>query len=1126
MKHFILPAILLLNISVFAQITDSFTDENFTSNPAWTGDVANFQVNNEKRLQLSSSGSGSSFLATPSTLIDSIEWNFWLNLNFSPSNQNNVSIYLVSDQQDLKSGLNGYLIKIGENGSNDAIDLVRQDGNTFTTIIHGADGRAAGSSNELRIKVVRDHLGNWELFSDTTGTIAYVKEGDALDNTYTSTAWFGWVCDYTTSNATKFYLDEVYAGPERIDKDAPEILSAVARNATTILAHFSEQLDPATVTATNFRIPGNGSATSASLETDGTGVELQFPQPLVNKNSYELIVNGIKDLSGNILSADTATFFFFLPEPGDIVLNELFPDFTPKIGLPEAEFAELFNASAFAANLNGWSISDGTSTASLPEIVLQPDSFLILTTTSNDAQFQPFGRTAGLSGFPTLNNTGDDIVIRDATGEIMERITYDTEWYHDESKEDGGWTLERINPYTSCGGNANWRAAVHPAGGTPGTMNSVLDATKDTTVPSPVSVEVLDSISLRVQFSEDLDSAGLGSAYFSAGSAAIADAWALQPGFNPVYIVFAQPLDDGIPYRLLISGTSDCEGNVLTDTLEFNFSYHIPKPAELYDILIHEIMFKPDPPAGLPEAEYVELLNRSDKPISLKGWTLSDPSDEAVLPDFLLLPDSFLILTQKSTEDKFPGELPVSGLVSFPLLNNAGDSLVIADSTGKVVLAVAYQAGWIKDGLKEDGGWSLEMIDKDNPCGGKENWRGSTDPRGGTPGTANSVEDHNPDVSDPDVLRITVRDSVTLEVIFTEPMNPESFSAGSFELSPYMGNPVAVEPQPDLFISQVITFATHLERNQIYELTVTDGRDCAGNEMVQNTSTTGLPEPADSLDLVLNELLFNPRSGGVDFVELYNRSKKIIDLKSLLVSSLDDELDIEDPKEITLQGYLLFPGEYVVLTTDPEIVKEYHNVPYPPKMLRLNSLPSMPDAEGTVVVLNRQGLRIDQFSYNHDMHYALLKDENGVSLERIDPDGPSQDASNWFSAAATAAYATPTFRNSQFKHRQPASKPYTIDPPVFSPDLDGFQDLLKIRFSFAGPGQVINVNIYDLNGRPIKELAENLLGGTEGTITWDGVTNDGRRAAKGVYILYIEIFDLDGNVERHKENVTLAVREN
>ena len=122
----------------FSQIQDDFSDSTFTTNPTWSGDDSKFEVNAAKQLHLNAPPvTDTAYLSTANTEINNIEWDFFFILDFAPSNSNYLKVYLVSDQQNLKQPLNGYFLKVGENGSNDSIELYLQQGSTETLITHG-----------------------------------------------------------------------------------------------------------------------------------------------------------------------------------------------------------------------------------------------------------------------------------------------------------------------------------------------------------------------------------------------------------------------------------------------------------------------------------------------------------------------------------------------------------------------------------------------------------------------------------------------------------------------------------------------------------------------------------------------------------------------------------------------------------------------------------------------------------------------------------------------------------------------------------------------------------------------------------------------------------------------------
>ncbi|OQX78691.1 MAG: hypothetical protein B6D61_04890, partial [Bacteroidetes bacterium 4484_249] len=81
---------------------------------------------------------------------------------------------------------------------------------------------------------------------------------------------------------------------------------------------------------------------------------------------------------------------------------------------------------------------------------------------------------------------------------------------------------------------------------------------------------------------------------------------------------------------------------------------------------------------------------------------------------------------------------------------------------------------------------------------------------------------------------------------------------------------------------------------------------------------------------------------------------------------------------------------------------------------------------------------------------------------------------------------------------------------------------LNINYKFEAPGYSASITIYDSQGRLVKYIVQNSLLGTEGTFSWDGRTEDNRKANIGIYIVYFEAFDMNGNVKKYKKSAVLA----
>jgi lamin tail-like protein len=280
-----------------------------------------------------------------------------------------------------------------------------------------------------------------------------------------------------------------------------------------------------------------------------------------------------------------------------------------------------------------------------------------------------------------------------------------------------------------------------------------------------------------------------------------------------------------------------------------------------------------------------------------------------------------------------------------------------------------------------------------------------------------------------------------------------------------------------------------------------------------------VPQPND---VVINEILFNPKPGGVDYVEIYNRSNNTIGLNQLFIANRNSEDSISSITPLSIVNDSLYPQNFIVITKDPNIVKSQYITLNPDAFVKVNSMPSFNDDSGDVIILNPQGTIIDELKYDANWQFPLISDPTGVSLERINYDAPTQSQSNWHSAATSAGYGTPGYKNSQYMVVDTIPGTITVSPTVFSPDNDGMDDFATIDYSFPKPGYVANITIFDISGRPVRYLVQNELCGTTGTYQWDGLGEKNQQLPIGIYILFTEAFDLEGKTIQFKNTVVLA----
>lgn len=547
--------------------------------------------------------------------------------------------------------------------------------------------------------------------------------------------------------------------------------------------------------------------------------------------------------------------------------------------------------------------------------------------------------------------------------------------------------------------------------------------------------------------------------------------------------------------------------------------------AKRFDILITEIFPDPTPSIGMPSNEFIELTNVSAVAHDLEGWKVGDGSFVGTITmSFILHPDSIVIICTNSATTSF-GSYGISiGVSNFPSLDNDADLVFLRSKDGTTIHAVNYNRAWYKNDLKSNGGWSLEMIDTKNPCGNVANWSASTNAAGATPGKKNSVKSKNEDDVAPALIRTYTLDNTTIVAVFDEPVDSLNASDPSkYRLEKDLTHASMAGPVGPLFTEVILKFPKPLAELTVDNLTVLDIIDCRGNPIgTRNKAKTGFSSRADTSDIVINELLFNPKADGFDFVELYNKSKKIINLQNLYSANRNATGGLSNIRQLSGIPYLLFPEDFVVFTENTIWLRQHYAVKDYDNLHELPSLPSLPDDQGTLVITDGQGKMIDEIQYDSKWHFALLENKEGISLERIDYSTPTQNKNNWTSAASTAGFGTPGYQNSQFKSTSQLQGLISTEPKVFSPDNDGFNDVATIMYQMTTPGFVANVTIFDANGRPVRYLAKNATLALQGNFRWDGLDDDLQRLPVGIYIVFTEVFNLQGKTKKFKNALTLA----
>jgi hypothetical protein len=862
-RLFLLISVLCSPLTSLAQVSETFSDMNFSHNPEWFGDINQFTISDKGQLQLKSEGAGNSYLSTINSCINNTEWQFYIRLPFSPSANNNARVYLTSDQSDLSADLNGYFIQFGESGSADAIELFRQNGQELTSICRGT-ASLISKSFELKIKVLHQTDGNWEIEVDPLDGTGFLPEANGFDNELPTSNYFGFYCKYTKSNSQKMYFDDVFIHslePIITDSIPPHISNLKCLSETILELSFSEEIKMETALEFSNYTLNDESQILDSIQINQTNdtLLLHFNPPFINGKSNAISIQNLTDTTGNVMKDTTLYFTHFEAEPLDITINEIMDDPTPGVGLEEFEYLELLNHTEFDINLNGWSLQINERVKYFDEAIIPANAYIIICGSSAKEAFSDYGLTTTLSGF-LLPNSGSQIVLRNKKSVIISNFSYIKNDFKNSEKDNGGWSIEQIDHTSICLGTDNWAYSINPNGGSPGQLNSVNKVNKP--IPEIEVIERLNDNMLRLTFSNSMDTSSI---------LKLANYEIIETGTNPIVI------------------------NLIND------------------------------------------------------------------------------------------------------------------------------------------------------------------------------------------------DQKTIEISFSSPFS----------------------------------------KNQFYTLSVSaDVQNCLGNKLPEDYAFSfAIPDEINYGDIIINEILFQPLNGGEEYIELYNRSHKFLDFSDLKICLIKD--DFPHPPDTNCQrivdkSKLFFPTTYFVISRSPEKVLEQYYTPNPDHFIEMPDLPKLNDDGAIIALKSPANLYIDFAEYNKNMHYPLLNFTQGVSLEKINYDFSGLIHDNWVSASFESGFGTPSYENSQFINFQEEISPITISPHVFTPNNDGRDDLLKIEYHLVKSGYTANIIIFNSNGVKIRNLVSNELMGTEGIFSWNGLNDESEKMPRGIYIVFIELFDLQGNIDQYKETVVLG----
>jgi Lamin Tail Domain len=1112
---------LILPFGGLSQINDDFSDGDFSAGPPWFGDSSKFIINTSFSLQ--SQGEAISETISLWTHSDKLEnqiWEFWVQTHFSPSSSNHARIYLAADSTPGQNP-DGYFIKLGgESGDQDGIDLYSTILGNSTKLIDGIPGLFSGDTNRARLKIFRDFVGNWTLELDTVGAgTNFMLQGIVFDTSFTKPEKFGVWFKHTSTRKDGFYFDDL------LIRNGPfKILSGFSLSDSILQIQFSSKIEASqSLNPQNFTLKETGTHPFLvePVSGDTSKANLHFTFPLSGGQNM-LYLENLEDDQGNLLISDSILVMVTETDINyrDIVINEIFFDPSPQIGLPKGEFIEIYNTSEAVFDLGKLSIGYKNQVYPFPGAYIFPGDYITICSKEIEEEYSYFGTVMGLEDFPTLLNSGGTISLFHNNQILIDRSSYSTDLFSNPSMVSGGFSLEQKNPFQACSGGGNWDGSLSPEGGSPSQANSILSLGIDSSINQLISWETTSPFFLILNFRKGMDPGSLDSKDFDLSDDLTVSSVSLLDTvfFNQILLGLSRELKEGKIYSISAEQITDCQG------MNFNIpptSFGVGRMPQLGDLIISEYLPIEPLDSSMVSSEFIELLNLSDDLLELGKIQIRDLSSTAVFPPATLIRPGEYLIVSKDPDFNHQVTTAFLFLSSLPTINNSGETLWLKNQNLNTLQRVSYDPNfWQEESSFQ--GRSVEIINPWNWCEGNNNWAINTSEYLASPGYQNST--HDPFRKGADLgIRYCYMDSDSmLRIGLNQNIDSlKSAISGSIEFSngEYLST---FQINHDLPAS-ISLFPFKTAPNEIPEsLRIKNFISCAGTGFNSDWEDIHIPMNPFKGSLVINEILFNPGPIGTDFIEILNRSEYSISISDLhFLRKDEDGYPIEDQQYQFLPGFLK-PKEFLVLTEDSTRLKNRFPMAPHRSFVQVENLVTMPDESGNVQIKGLESSLIEEIIYSKKMHYPLLEDEEGVSLERISARVNSLDPDNWTSSSRNSGFGTPGLPNSQLVNSGVNNSFVELFPPIFSPDGDGYYDQLKIQINTGNQLASASIEIFSENGNSVKTLAVNSNLGSKDTFFWDGFFDDNRKASIGNYIILVTIFDPRGASRRIKKVVGIG----
>jgi len=682
-----------------------------------------------------------------------IKWSFQVRHGCDPSSSNNWSVFLMSDApaSEMKPGgkVNGYAAGVNFTGYDDTLRVWKiKNGSAVTVVKTDINWQAIiGTTQPATIFIERTPGGVWSIkIILPGGEEKGVYKG--IDNEIFEVEWFGIFYRYTSTRDRLLWFDNlIIDGPFFQDTEPPQPVSCTIKSRRTIELIFNEKILPGFLNRSNFLLNSTFYPVDDAQSTGTLSYLLNFDSDFINRQPSELLIKNLCDRDSNCISDLAISFIPLWAEHGDVVISEIMADPTPAVSLPVKEYLEITSRSEQPISLKGWALCAEGQKSYFPDVTINNGDYIILCSVADTGLFKQYGSVVGLKSFPALTDSGKCLWIADSSGVMIHGIEYNSSWYGDRMKAEGGWSLEMIDISCPFNYEGNWKASVSPSGGTPGRPNSVLGNYTDRYFEGITNVFPADSFMIKVSFSEPVKNFERLREAVRINGKVVNSIQALDPLQREFIIIPSEPFVRRRQYTLtLLDDVTDYAGNRASKN---SFIFGLPEPVTTRDVVFNELLFN-----SLPgDADFIEFYNVSDKIIdisslSVASGNIKDGTVSSSTPlsekGRCLLPGAYYAITtdRKAVVERYfsSDEKNIFNVPRFPSMPDDEGHLILFNKSLEVVDEAYYSEKQHFALLTSVEGVSLEKIMPQAESSSRSNWYSASESSGwGTPGARNSV---------------------------------------------------------------------------------------------------------------------------------------------------------------------------------------------------------------------------------------------------------------------------------------------------------------------------------------------------------------------------------------------------